>query len=333
MNETHVGTPSWGTHRERDAPVALPDRLDARRLVFVGGPERSGTTLLQNILDSHPDIHGTPPFIHLEDMLALRKKFHHSVEQGFMTHFCDRDDVDCAVNHMIARLLGPAVEKSETRLVSEKTPGNALVFDGIHTLLPQARFILVVRDPRAIISSLLAVGERGKRMGQREPNHTRRVRDAIRRVRRHLAAGFDFAKRNPAVCWVVRYEDLVLDPEAETRRVCVFLGIEWTEAMLRPSEVDHPGEKSARDAWYTREEFRRDPEPSRVHAWKETLRPRHQVLVTRAFGGNEHFARLGYDLNLNHLGPWRRATGQLDWAFSGARYRLFRWAVAALDQA
>jgi hypothetical protein len=282
------------------------------------------------MLNSHPDIHGTPPFIHLEEFLALRDKLHKSVKQGFMTDFCDCDDVDCAITHMIARLFGPAVERSETRLVSEKSNANALVFDGIHTLLPQARFIMVVRDPRASISSLLAVGERGRRIGSREPKHTRRVGRAIEYVRRHLAAGLDFAKRNPAICRVVRYEDLVLDPEAESRRVCAFLEIEWAEAMLRPSEVDHPSEKSRRDAWYTREEFRRDPEPSRVHAWKETLRPRHQVLVTRVFGENEHLARLGYDLNLNHLGPWHRATGQLGWAFSGARRRLFRWAVAAL---
>jgi hypothetical protein len=301
--------------------------------VFVGGSQRSGTTLLQNILDSHPDIHGTAPFIHLEDLLGLRKKFHESIEQGFMEHFCDRDDVDCAIRHMIARLLGPAVERSEARLVSEKTPGNALVFDGIHALLPQARFIMVVRDPRAIISSLLAVGERGKRMGLKMPKHTLQVRAAISQVRRHLDAGLDFAMRNPAACRVVRYEDLVLAPEAESRRVCAFLGIEWTDAMLRPSEADHPGEGSRRDAWYTEEEFRRNPESSRVHAWKETLRPRHQVLVTRVFGKNEHLARLGYDLNLNHLSPWRRATGQLRWALSSAQRRLFRWAAAALDEA
>lgn len=44
------------------------------RLIFTGGAARSGTTLVQNILDSHPDIVGGPEFLHLEDLMAFKKK-------------------------------------------------------------------------------------------------------------------------------------------------------------------------------------------------------------------------------------------------------------------
>ena len=42
------------------------------RFIFVGGAPRSGTTLVQNMLDSHPDILGGPEFIHIPDIINLR---------------------------------------------------------------------------------------------------------------------------------------------------------------------------------------------------------------------------------------------------------------------
>lgn len=47
--------------------------MAGKRYILVGGAPRSGTTLLQNILDSHPDIVGGPEFMHLRDFVELRK--------------------------------------------------------------------------------------------------------------------------------------------------------------------------------------------------------------------------------------------------------------------
>ena len=49
---------------------------EGERLIFIGGSPRSGTTLIQNILDSHPEIAGGPEF----NLIRYFMKFHHDVD-------------------------------------------------------------------------------------------------------------------------------------------------------------------------------------------------------------------------------------------------------------
>ena len=55
-----------------------------KRFVFIGGSPRSGTTLVQNILDSHPVICGGPEFHHLPDIMNLRKALRDSIAKGWI---------------------------------------------------------------------------------------------------------------------------------------------------------------------------------------------------------------------------------------------------------
>lgn len=299
---------------------------DGNRLLFVGGPARSGTTLVQNTLDSHPEILGTPELLHLPTLLQLRSSFRRSVDEGMLDYFCNASDVDQAVYEFADRLLGPVVAATDARYVSEKSPSNVLVFEGLHALLPAARFVFVVRDPRAIVSSLLKVGERARVKGEGVPEYTQDVRKAIRSVRDHLKAGFDFARRCPDRCCVLRYEHLTACPEEVTRELCDFLGLEWSAAMLRAHELPHAGEQAITrgGVWYDAESFNRRPDPARIDGWSTELAPKWQVLVTRAFGDDAELQAIGYRLGLDHLRGPRRMLGQFSWAREAAVHRLRR---------
>ena len=72
-----------------------------QRYIFIGGVPRSGTTLLQNMLDSHPDILGLPEFIHLPEIMALRKNMRHSATHGMISDICSLDDIDTRIRKLI----------------------------------------------------------------------------------------------------------------------------------------------------------------------------------------------------------------------------------------
>ncbi len=143
----------------------INDSNKGKRLVFVGGAPRSGTTLVQNMLDSHPLIFGGPEFLHIPDLLELRKKFHYSISVDYISVFCSKDEVDRFLVSWVESLFLPLADKENCDLYSEKTPENVLVFSEMIEIFSQSHFIQVIRDPRAIVSSMQQVKRRAVQKG------------------------------------------------------------------------------------------------------------------------------------------------------------------------
>ena len=189
----------------------MADPHGGARFIFVGGAARSGTTLVQNMLDSHPDICGAPEFHHIADIVQLRKKLYSSIDQELIDLVCSYDDVDSCICALIEGLLLPLAEKYGCRLLSEKTPNNVLIFPELINLFPEAHFIYVVRDPRAVIASMLQVGKRAKKVGWKTQDYTQSVFAAISYINQCLKAGFASYKIAPKRVLAVVYERLVSD--------------------------------------------------------------------------------------------------------------------------
>ena len=265
------------------------------RFIFVGGAERSGTTLVQNMLGSHPDICGAPEFHHLPDIIALRKKLHISLDRKYIDVICSYDDVDRHLCSLIETFLYPLADQHGCRYLSEKTPSNIRVFPDLIRLFPAARFIHVVRDPRAIIASMFQVGKRARQKGWKIQEFTRSIGAAVPYVRECQNTGFASLELAPDRVFEVIYERLVADPESETRRICEFLGVDWSNRMLHPKNVKHLGEKAVtNDVWYNTKSFNRDPEPYEVDKWKYQLTYVQKIIITTAFLDNKGLARCGY---------------------------------------
>ena len=86
------------------------------RLIIVGGAARSGTTLLQNMLDSHPDICGAPEFHHLPDLVRLRKRIHQNISKNWIDLICSYDEVDKAIASLAEELLLPLANKHNQKI-------------------------------------------------------------------------------------------------------------------------------------------------------------------------------------------------------------------------
>ncbi|KKL03546.1 hypothetical protein LCGC14_2625080, partial [marine sediment metagenome] len=239
----------------------MDDATRGRRLIFVGGSPRSGTTLVQNILDSHPDIFGAPEFLHLPDIMNLRKKLYGSIDRGWIDLICSYDDVDKNICTQIENFFLPLADKQECRFYSEKTPGNVLIFNDLLKLFPGAHFINVVRDPRAIIASMLKVGERGKKEGWKTHDFTHSIPAGVDYIGKCFHEGSVCSKSTPERVLTIVYERLVSNTDTETKRICKFLKIGWSDEMLNPEGKKHLGEKAiCNKVWYEKKRFNSNPE-------------------------------------------------------------------------
>jgi hypothetical protein len=286
---------------------------NGRRLIFVGGAPRSGTTLLQNMLDSHPDICGGPEFLHIPDIINLRKKLHLSISRRYIDFFCSYEEVDRHITSWIQDLLLPLADKEQCRLLSEKTPQNILVFSELMELFPQAKFIHVIRDPRAIVSSMRKVGTRAKNKGLKPPSFAASITAGITYVKKCFDAGFTATRTKIGAVLTVVYERLVEDPATETKRICDFLELEWSDQMISPGEKKHLGEKAitsmSNEVWYNTTMYYRNPDSRNIEKWKNQLTLARQVQITTAFEDYEELKQFGYDFSIDSLVPTKCILG------------------------
>ncbi|MFO7713623.1 sulfotransferase family protein [Desulfosarcina sp.] len=265
--------------------------------IFVGGAPRSGTTLLQNMLDSHPDIIGGPEFLHLPDIMRLRRMMRRTLGNGWLDEYCSPAEADAHLRQLIDNFLLAIAGNRPAAYISEKTPANIQVFADLADLYPDARFIQIVRDPRAVVASMLKVGRRARQKGIQTQAFTRSLVDAVHYVSACYADGMTFQPRGASTFLTVSYEDLVRDPGGLTRRICAFLDLPWDPKMLRPDQVEHAGEKAiTNDVWYSQEEYKRRPTDNAVDKWKDSLSFAQQAILYYCFSGNQPVRANGYRL-------------------------------------
>lgn len=133
---------------------------------------------------------------------------------------------------------------------------------------PDARFVLVVRDPRAVVASLVG-------MARRDPTQAAHPLSYLRHWRKQVAFRERFA-RDPELAPRVRtlvYERLVRDPEGELRALCAWLGIEFEPRML---ELAWAGNSSFGE--------QRGVDPAAAERWREKLAPELAALAELVCG-------------------------------------------------
>lgn len=207
--------------------------------IIVGVP-RSGTTLLRMMLDAHQDL-AIPPETHFVPKVAERCRHErrpssaqnclidavrshdrwpefHLDDEEFRRRIASVDPFQLSDGlRMFYRLYAEKFGKSRW---GDKTPSYLDDMHAIWEVLPEARFIHVVRDGRDVALSIhnLWFG----------PNS---VREAASWWVDRIARGRDQATQVPFYL-EIRHEDLVMDTERTLRRVCDFIELPWDPVML-----------------------------------------------------------------------------------------------------
>ncbi|PAQ11419.1 tetratricopeptide repeat-containing sulfotransferase family protein [Mesorhizobium temperatum] len=200
--------------------------------IFVVGMPRSGTTLVEQIIASHPQVYGAGELGILKT--AVGKQFPPGMKGGFPSGIADLPDKAYAeagqayLDLLHARYPG-------FRHVTDKMPGNFLLIGFIHLMLPKAKIIHCARDAAATCLSIYKVHFRGDShrygydLGELADFHNLYT-DIMAHWRTVL----------PDVVHDVRYEDFVADQEGQTRALIAHLGLLWDDAVLSFHETDRP---------------------------------------------------------------------------------------------
>jgi hypothetical protein len=204
------------------------------RAVFIVGMPRSGTSLIEQILASHPKVFGAGELVAFQNAVAgLRKG-----DNGALPF----PELMLNLPGHRFRELGQRYLEAVTPLapgavrITDKMPGNFRFAGLIHLALPNARIIHAQRDPIDTCLSCFSIqftaggSEYSYELG--EPGRCYRAYAALMTHWRNvLPAG---------VMIDVQYEDLVDNPRREARRMLEHCGVEWDERCLAFTDTARP---------------------------------------------------------------------------------------------
>lgn len=200
--------------------------------VFILGMPRSGTTLVEQILGAHPQV---VPMGELLDVWDLARRLSRECRQMYMTsQFMDAvttSMLDDAAKRYTSRHRSLA---RHAKRVTDKLPTNFLNIGLIAQMLPGARIIHCVRDPMDTCWSNYTTDYTTDMPFSRDLSAIGQYYRDYLRLMDHWKSVLDLPMLD------VQYEQLVAEPEAESRRMLEFLGLPWDERVLRYYESDRP---------------------------------------------------------------------------------------------
>ncbi len=271
---------------------------------FVVGVPRSGTTLLRLLLDAHPELaippetafipmlvreHGPGPldparFVELVAAFETWPDFHMTREE-----LASRSELlaGATLGDGLRAFYALYAERCGKQRCGDKTPDYGLTIDSIAALMPEARFLHIIRDPRGVAASVRPLWFAPSR------NLPEIAADWARRVqatREQAGARSSY--------YELRYEDLLADPESMLREICAFIDLGFDPRMLAAHRAaatrldEHEGRWRAdgtlviskTDRLAAQRRTLTPPDPARAEAWRTELAADEQEQVAAAAG-------------------------------------------------
>jgi hypothetical protein len=284
----------------------------SERPLFVVGTMRSGSTLFRLILDAHPRIAISEETGFMGGLAAAKRIPGWIHGAGWYERLgWSEEEFDARIREFYAGLFERYAAEQGKQRWGEKTPMHAMHIAEMAGIFPDAVFVAIVRHPAAVAHSLV-------RKFHYTPADAVTYWDSTNKeiLRRGLELGDDrFA--------LLRYEDLVEQPEETLRELVDFLDEPWSDDLLRHNDVQaargtpriSAGNTRTRDAINT----------ELAHRWADSLSGARRGMLESGAG---HLARfLGYE----PTGPG--APGDLVPPNDAGRRRLLTRAMLAERQA
>jgi tetratricopeptide (TPR) repeat protein len=217
-----------------------------RRMAVLCGHPRSGTTLLEQVLDTHPDI------VSAEETHILHDEAYLPLSRGFPPSASVLEVLDSAPPSQLRQsrenyflftelFIGKTIDN---RLLVDKNPALNVLIPAVVRIFPEARFLVALRDPRDVCVSCF--------MQPLALNPVSSAYLSLEGTVNQYASVMGFWRsilsKLPNPWMEVRYEDLVSDLENSSRRVLEFLDVPWNPEVLRFHE--HARNKPVRSPSY-----------------------------------------------------------------------------------
>src|ERR1051326_361610 len=205
-----------------------------QKMAVLAGFPRTGTTLLEQVLDSHPGLVSSDereafgrdifPAMWLTEKTPLpTAKVFDGIPHERLAIQRTR-----YLNYMAAALNQPIGE----RVHLDKNPTMTLLLPGMLRLFPETKLLIALRDPRDVVVSCFM---------QYLPLNTNSVcfltlERTARRYAHDMSVWLKLREMIPTPWLEIRYEDCVADLERESRRALEFLGLPWNASVLNYRE-------------------------------------------------------------------------------------------------
>lgn len=199
-------------NEERGCPSDIP--------VFIVGMPRSGTTLTEQIISSHPDVYGAG------ELPELGRVYRQWIT-GAMS-----DPAELGEDYV--QRLKVRDKTGKARRITDKMPGNYVHMGLIAYILPNARIIHCKRDP---IDNCLSCYKQNFARGQ---YWSYDLEELAAEYKRYQGMMDHWKSVMPDRFLEIEYEETVNNFEEQARRLIDYVGLEWNDACLRPHEQDRP---------------------------------------------------------------------------------------------
>jgi len=281
--------------------------------LFVTGCTRSGTTLLQRMLDSHPslavsdDTRVVPRWVirlnlgpespltdqMVDEIVGFRRFGGLGIDEPAARRLAVGAGTFAG---FVRALFDEFARRSGKPLAGEKTPGYERYLPFLSRMFPDARFVNIVRDGRDVALSTLEWMTPERFLGRLALWNEEPVAMCALRWRRQVSAGEQGrSELGDDRCFLVRYEELAATPEPVLRSVAAFLDLPFNSSMVdfyKGRERRTPG-LTSKDQWL--------PATSGLRNWRADLAPR-DVQLFEALAG-DLLVSLGYPLAEPEIPP------------------------------
>ena len=200
--------------------------------LFIFSLPRSGSTLLQRLLTSHPAVSSSSetwiliPFCYTLRQKGLFAQYSHvsitNAMKGILRQLPNgrRDYLQALRSFALQIYRGLAAE--DTTYFIDKTPRYYLILSEIKEMFPDAKFIFLFRNPLSVVSSVIESFNKGRLGDYRHKIDLEFGPGALAR---------GYAQFQPDGI-ALQYEQLVLDPQTELKRICDYLELDFSPEML-----------------------------------------------------------------------------------------------------
>jgi hypothetical protein len=275
--------------------------------VFVSGPPRAGTTLLQLVLSAHPMITVTPETRFIRQLFNGRFAPHKKLNQDeieFVTQLMRSDaklnswptfNLEDSLGKLHQGMTISQILDSLFQTFAEHTNGGTDYLGnkkdlystgyGPYTkkVFPDAKFVYIVRDPRDVTRSLL----------ENVSGYTLTGAAAVCMERDRFIV--KMMELFPSDVLVVRYEDLVLEPERVCRSMCDFLKVPFDERVLTFYKMNLDGSRLMGVSKHIHPHTTTPFNPDLIGQWKKKRCFTAEELQTIEAITRDYMKRYGYE--------------------------------------
>jgi len=264
-------------------------------LIFLISQPRSGSTMLQLILSAHPKIHTTSePWLMLHPIYALKNngysaEYNASLSRSTLTTFLNsfsdsKEDYYKAIRIMTLYLYNKSLQSAYKLYFLDKTPRYYLIIPELVKIFPEAKFIILIRNPLSVLASILNTWVKGNWVKLK--NYYIDLFEAPNLLYEGIKTLSDKA-------FVVNYENFVESPETELKKIIEFLNLEFDPEIINYGQIKLPNWPHGDQIGIKKY---KKPEKANIDKWLQLIKTSQSTYL-----GKKYLEILGPEL-INNLG-------------------------------